>query len=84
MASTVERVTAVFEHQDQRILVRGELWLGRSPFQELLIDDNLEGHLNLRKRLGMDLTLLLLQAWMPISRKRKHLPRPEEGSSAGR
>ncbi len=60
MSRAIERVKAAFEHQDQRFLVRGELWLGRKPFQELRIDDNLEGHLSLRNRLGMDLFFLPL------------------------
>ncbi len=58
MNSAKERVKAAFEHQDQRVLVRGELWLGKKPFQELRIDDDLEGHLSLRNRLGMDLLFL--------------------------
>jgi len=60
MKSAVERVKTAFEHQDQDSLVRGELWIGRRPFQELRIDDNLEGHIDLRNRLGMDLLFLPL------------------------
>ena len=60
MKSAVERVKAAFEHRDQGSLVRGELWIGRRPFQELRIDDSLEGHIDLRNRLGMDLLFLSL------------------------
>ena len=60
MNSAIERVKTVFEHGEQRRLVRSELWLGRSPFQEFKMDDNLEGHLSFRNRLGMDLLFLPL------------------------
>jgi len=60
MLSAVERVKAVFSHQDQHPLVRGELWVGKTPFGELQMDETLEAHISLRKRLGMDLLFLPL------------------------
>lgn len=60
MNSAIERVKTVFGHGEQRNLVRAELWLGRSPFQEFQLDDSLEGHLSLRHRLGMDILFLPL------------------------
>jgi uroporphyrinogen decarboxylase len=60
MNSTIERVKTVFEHEEQRTIVRAELWLGRSCFKEFQMDDSLEGHLSLRSRLGMDLLFLPL------------------------
>jgi uroporphyrinogen decarboxylase len=58
MSRAVERVKAALDHQNQQTLVRGELWVGRRPFQELRIDNSLAGHLRLRNRLGMDLLFL--------------------------
>lgn len=58
MSRAIERVRAAFDHHDQQTLVRGELWVGKRPFQEFRIDDSLAGHLSLRNRLGMDLLFL--------------------------
>ncbi|MBW1901146.1 MAG: hypothetical protein JRJ20_05870 [Deltaproteobacteria bacterium] len=58
ISKAVERVRAAFDHHDQQMLVRGELWVGKRPFQEFRIDDSLAGHLSLRNRLGMDLLFL--------------------------
>jgi len=49
MSRAIERVKTAFDHHDQQNLVRGVLWVGRRPFQELL---------SLRNRLGMDLLFL--------------------------
>ncbi len=66
MNRAVERVKGAFGHQDQDCLIRGELWLGKTPFQEARLDDDLKGHLKLRSRLGMDLLFLpLLMPYLP-------------------
>jgi uroporphyrinogen decarboxylase len=51
---------SVFSHQAQERIPRGELWLGKQLFQGSSLADNLSGHIQLRKQLGMDLLFLPL------------------------
>jgi uroporphyrinogen-III decarboxylase len=58
----VDLVKKAFEHQPVGRLPRGELWLGTDLLRKANLEDNLQGHLTLVKRLGQDLLCL------PISR----------------
>ena len=49
---------SVFSHQEQDRIPRGELWLGKKLFQNNKLEDDLSGHIQLRKKLGMDLLFL--------------------------
>lgn len=62
MNRSIERVRKAFKHEYQSNVVRGEIWLGKLPLKEACIEDNLEGHIRIRKQLGMDLLFLPLQA----------------------
>jgi len=48
----------VFSHQEQERIPRGELWLGRKLFQDDNLEDDLSGHIQLRKKMGMNLLFL--------------------------
>ncbi len=61
MNTAIERVKTAFAHKYQNHVVRGELWLGKQPFKEVCINDDLEGHIRLRNRLGMDIFFLPLR-----------------------
>ena len=50
----------VFSHQAQERIPKGELWLGRKLFQDNHLEDDLSGHIQLRKKLGMDILFLPL------------------------
>ena len=48
-------IQSVFSHQYQGGIPKGEIWLGKQLFQGSSLEDNLSGHIQLRKQLGMDL-----------------------------
>jgi uroporphyrinogen decarboxylase len=62
MNRSIERVRKAFKHEYQSNVVRGEIWLGKLPLKEACIEDNLEGHVRIRKQLGMDLLFLPVSA----------------------
>ncbi len=51
-------IQSVFSHQEQERIPRGELWLGKQLFRNNNFEDDLSGHIQLRKKLGMDLLFL--------------------------
>lgn len=58
MANALDIVKRVFDHQLVGHLPKGELWLGTDLFRKLNLQDDLNGHLTLVKRLGHDLLCL--------------------------
>lgn len=58
MDNSVDTVKKAFEHRFTGRPPRGELWLGTDLFKNANLEDNLEGHLKLIKRLGQDLLCL--------------------------
>lgn len=60
MNHSVEIVKKAFEHLPTGRLPRGELWLGTDLFKKANLEDNLEGHLALIKRLHQDILCLPL------------------------
>jgi hypothetical protein len=65
MDNSIDTVTKAFEHQSPRRPPRGELWLGAELLKKENLEDTLEGHLALIKRLGQDIMCL------PLSSERK-------------
>jgi uroporphyrinogen decarboxylase len=65
MDNSIDNVSKAFEHQSPRRPPRGELWLGTELLKKANLDDTLEGHLAMIKRLGQDIMCL------PLSSKRK-------------
>jgi hypothetical protein len=65
MDNSIDTVTKAFEHQSPRRPPRGELWLGTELLKKANLEDTLEGHLALIKRLGQDIMCL------PLSSERK-------------
>ncbi|MBN1850995.1 MAG: hypothetical protein JW932_20705 [Deltaproteobacteria bacterium] len=51
-------VRKAFQHQTTAHIPKGELWLGTDLLKKVGLEDNLEGHLELIKRLRMDLLCL--------------------------
>jgi uroporphyrinogen decarboxylase len=51
-------VRKAFEHQPPYRIPRGELWLGGKLFQKAGLEDTLQGHIALVKRLGQDVISL--------------------------
>lgn len=60
MNHSIDTVKRAFEHQFTGRIPRGELWLGTDLFKKANLEDTLEGHLMLVKRLGQDLLCLPL------------------------
>jgi hypothetical protein len=60
MYNSVDTVRNAFEHRSPGPLPRGELWLGTELLKKVNLEDNLEGHLALIKRLGQDIMCLPL------------------------
>jgi hypothetical protein len=60
MDSSVDTVTKAFEHRSPGRPPRGELWLGTELLRKANLEDNLEGHRALIKRLGQDIMCLPL------------------------
>lgn len=58
MDNSVDIVKKAFEHRPAGRLPRGELWLGTDLLRKANLEDNLEGHLALIKRLGQDILCL--------------------------
>ena len=65
MANSIDIVTKAFEHRSQDPPPRGELWLGTELLKKANLEDTLEGHVALIKRLGQDIICL------PVSDERK-------------
>jgi hypothetical protein len=62
MDNSIDTVTKAFEHQSPRRPPRGELWLGTELLKKANLEDTLEGHLALIKRLGQDIMCLPLSS----------------------
>jgi len=62
-----ERVRAVFQGRGVSPPCCGELWLGEKLFRAAQLKDNLEGHLQLCGKLGMDIVSLPIGESMPSS-----------------
>lgn len=62
MDNSINTVTKAFEHQSPRRPPRGELWLGTELLEKANLEDTLEGHLALIKRLGQDILCLPLSS----------------------
>ncbi len=60
MDHSIVTVKKAFEHCFTGGIPKGELWLGKDLFRKANLEDNLEGHLELIKRLGQDLICLPL------------------------
>lgn len=60
MDNSVDMVKKAFNHQLTVRIPRGELWLGTDLFRKANLDDNLQNHLALIKRLGQDFLCLPL------------------------
>jgi uroporphyrinogen-III decarboxylase len=60
MDNSVDTVTKAFEHRSPGRPPRGELWLGTELLKKAKLEDNLEGHRALIKRLGQDIMCLPL------------------------
>jgi uroporphyrinogen-III decarboxylase len=60
MDNSVDTVTKAFEHRSPGRPPRGELWLGTELLRKANLEDNLEGHRALIKRLGQDIMCLPL------------------------
>ena len=68
MNSSVDIVKKAFKHQVTDHLPRGELWLGTDLFKKANLEDNLEGHLALIKRLGQDILCLPISNDLSINK----------------
>ena len=55
-------VHKAFRHQPTPRIPRGELWLGTELLKKADLEDNLKGHIELIKRLGLDLICLPISA----------------------
>jgi uroporphyrinogen decarboxylase len=60
MVHSIDAVKNTFAHRFAGRILKGELWLGRDLFKRANLEDNLEGHLSLIKRLGQDILCLPL------------------------
>jgi hypothetical protein len=60
MDNSVDIVKKAFEHRSTGRPPKGELWLGTGLLKKANLEDNLEGHLALIKRLGQDILCLPL------------------------
>jgi uroporphyrinogen-III decarboxylase len=60
MDNSIDIVKRAFEHRLTGLIPRGELWLGTDLFKRAGLEDSLEGHLSLIKRLGHDILCLPL------------------------
>jgi hypothetical protein len=60
MDNSVDTVKKAFEHRSPDRPPRGELWLGTELLRKANLEDNLEGHRALIKRLGQDIMCLPL------------------------
>ncbi len=60
MDNSVDIVKKAFEHRSTGRPPRGELWLGTGFLKKANLEDNLEGHVALIKRLGQDILCLPL------------------------
>lgn len=60
MDISIDTVTKAFEHRSPIPPPRGELWLGTELLKKANLEDTLEGHLALIKRLGQDIMCLPL------------------------
>ena len=58
MGNSVGIVKKAFEHLSSGCLPKGELWLGTDLLKKANLEDNLDGHLALIKRLGQDMLCL--------------------------
>jgi uroporphyrinogen decarboxylase len=62
MRESIDFVRTAFEFGNPERLPRGELWINSEVLERAQIRDDLEGHLTLRQRLGMDLLSLPLSS----------------------
>ncbi|MBW1829356.1 MAG: hypothetical protein JRI74_08035 [Deltaproteobacteria bacterium] len=60
-------VEKIFRHQISDRIPRTELWLGTAILKKAGLEDDLNGHLALRKRLGMDLLFLPVSMDTPFN-----------------
>jgi hypothetical protein len=60
MDRSVDMVKKSFAHRSTHRIPRGELWLGRELFKKAGLEDSLQGHLSLIRRLGHDILCLPL------------------------
>jgi uroporphyrinogen-III decarboxylase len=56
--NNINLIRGAFEHRIAARIPRGELWLGTKLLKKADLKDNLEGHIELVKRLGQDLICL--------------------------
>jgi hypothetical protein len=68
MDNSVDTVTKAFEHQSPGRPPRGELWLGTELLRKANLEDTLEGHRALIKRLGQDIMCLPLSTDKAINK----------------
>jgi uroporphyrinogen-III decarboxylase len=62
MRGSIELVRTAFEFGKSERLPKGEVWINSKVLERAQLKDNLEGHLRLRQRLGMDLLSLPLSS----------------------
>ena len=62
MTGSLDLVRTALEFGNPERLPRGELWINSKVFERAQLKDDLEGHLCLRQRLGMDLLSLPLSS----------------------
>ena len=68
MGDPIQRVKEAFEGKVPSDLPKGELWIGSEVFRRAKLEDDVAGHLTLRKKLGMDFVFL------PLSEERRYHP----------
>lgn len=68
MDHSLNSVKMAFEHRFTGIIPRGEVWLGTDLLKKANLEDNLEGHIELIKRLGHDLLCLPLSSDLSMNR----------------
>ena len=68
MDHSIDIVKKAFEHRFAGRLPRGELWLGTDLFKKANLEDSLEGHLALIKRLGHDILCLPLSTTISMNK----------------
>jgi len=66
MDTQKQRVRRAFSHIYQRRIPRGELWFGTAIYRDMGLPDDLEGHLELCLRLGMDALFLPVSNGHPL------------------
>jgi hypothetical protein len=68
MDHSIDTIKKAFEHKFAGRIPRGELWLGTDLFKEANLEDSLEGHLSLIKRLGHDILCLPLSTAISMNK----------------